>query len=375
LSDARFFYQTDLKTKLEDRLPSFKDIIFHEKLGTQSDRVERIERLAAALAPLVGADAKKAKRAARLCKADLLTEIVGEFPELQGTIGKYYAQEQGEDEAVAHAIEDHYRPKGPDDLVPSDPVSIAVALADKLDTLVGFWAVDEKPTGSKDPYALRRAALGIIRLVLDNKIRLPLIETTKSAAAGLVKPSIRDAAVNQKQLPVDLLGFFADRLKVQLREQGARHDLVDAVFALEGQDDLLLIVRRVEALGQFLDSEDGKNLLAGYKRATNIIRIEEKKDNRHHTGAPQAKLYRQPEEKALAGAVEMAETEAGRAVKKEDFVAAMRAMAKLRPPVDAFFDKVTVNVDDKALRQNRLKLLNQIREATREVADFSKVEG
>jgi len=375
LSDARFFYQTDLKTKLEDRLPSFKDIIFHEKLGTQSDRVERIERLAAALAPLVGADAKKTKRAARLCKADLLTEIVGEFPELQGTIGKYYAQEQGEDEAVAHAIEDHYRPKGPDDLVPSDPVSIAVALADKLDTLVGFWAVDEKPTGSKDPYALRRAALGIIRLVLDNKIRLPLIETTKSAAAGLVKPSIRDAAVNQKQLPVDLLGFFADRLKVQLREQGARHDLVDAVFALEGQDDLLLIVRRVEALGQFLDSEDGKNLLAGYKRATNIIRIEEKKDNRHHTGAPQAKLYRQPEEKALAGAVEMAETEAGRAVKKEDFVAAMRAMAKLRPPVDAFFDKVTVNVDDKALRQNRLKLLNQIREATREVADFSKVEG
>ncbi|HYP11337.1 MAG TPA: glycine--tRNA ligase subunit beta [Xanthobacteraceae bacterium] len=375
LSDARFFYQTDLKTKLEDRLPSFKDIIFHEKLGTQSDRVERIERLAAALAPLVGADAKKAKRAARLCKADLLTEIVGEFPELQGTIGKYYAQEQGEDEAVAHAIEDHYRPKGPDDLVPSDPVSIAVALADKLDTLVGFWAVDEKPTGSKDPYALRRAALGIIRLVLDNKIRLPLIETTKSAAAGLVKPSIRDAAVNQKQLPVDLLGFFADRLKVQLREQGARHDLVDAVFALEGQDDLLLIVRRVEALGQFLDSEDGKNLLGGYKRATNIIRIEEKKDNRHYTGAPQAKLYRQPEEKALAGAVEMAETEAGRAVKKEDFVAAMRAMAKLRPPVDAFFDKVTVNVDDKALRQNRLKLLNQIREATREVADFSKVEG
>jgi glycyl-tRNA synthetase beta chain len=375
LSDARFFYQTDLKTKLEDRLPSFKDIIFHEKLGTQSERIERIERLAAALAPLVGADVKKAKRAAQLCKADLLTEIVGEFPELQGTIGKYYAQEQGEDEAVAHAIEDHYRPKGPDDLVPSDPVSIAVALADKLDTLVGFWAVDEKPTGSKDPYALRRAALGIIRLVLDNKIRLPLIETTKSAAAGLLKASTRDAAVNRKQLPVDLLGFFADRLKVQLREQGARHDLVDAVFALEGQDDLLLIVRRVEALGQFLDNEDGKNLLAGYKRATNIIRIEEKKDNRHYTGVPQAKLYRQPEEKALARAIEVAETEAGRAVKKEDFVAAMRAMATLRPAVDAFFDKVTVNVDDKGLRENRLKLLNQIREATRAVADFSKIEG
>jgi glycyl-tRNA synthetase beta chain len=375
LSDARFFYQTDLKTKLEDRLPSFNNIIFHEKLGTQAERIDRIERLASELARFVGADAKKAKRAAQLCKADLLTEMVGEFPELQGTMGKYYAQEQGEDEAVAHAIEDHYRPKGPDDLVPSDPVSVAVALADKIDTLVGFWAVDEKPTGSKDPFALRRAALGIIRLVLDNKIRLHLIETTNLAAAGLIKASTRDAVVNRKQLPIDLLAFFADRLKVQLREQGARHDLVDAVFALEGQDDLLLIVRRVEALAQFLGSEDGKNLLAGYKRATNIIRIEEKKDNRHYTGAPQSKLYRQPEEKALANAIETAETEAGRAVKKEDFVAAMRAIAKLRPAVDAFFDKVTVNVDDKALRENRLKLLNQIREATGAVADFSKIEG
>jgi glycyl-tRNA synthetase beta chain len=375
LSDARFFYQTDLKTKLEDRLPSFNNIVFHEKLGTQAERIDRIERLAGELARFVGADGKKAKRAAQLCKADLLTEMVGEFPELQGTMGKYYAQEQGEDEAVAHAIEDHYRPKGPDDLVPSDPVSVAVALADKIDTLVGFWAVDEKPTGSKDPFALRRAALGIIRLVLDNKIRLRLIETTNSAAAGLIKASTRDAVVNRKQLPIDLLAFFADRLKVQLREQGARHDLVDAVFALEGQDDLLLIVRRVEALAQFLGSEDGKNLLAGYKRATNIIRIEEKKDNRHYTGAPQSKLYRQPEEKALASAIETAETEAGRAVKKEDFVAAMRAMAKLRPAVDAFFDKVTVNVDDKALRENRLKLLNQIREATGAVADFSKIEG
>jgi glycyl-tRNA synthetase beta chain len=372
LSDARFFYQTDLKTKLEDRLPSFNDIIFHEKLGSQAERIERIERLAGELAPLVGADVKKAKRAARLCKADLLTEMVGEFPELQGTMGKYYAQEQGEDEAVAHAIEDHYRPKGPDDLVPSDPVSVAVALADKLDTLIGFWAIGETPTGSKDPFALRRAALGIIRLVLENEIRLSLIQVTKSAAADL---GTRSAAADRKQLPLDLLAFFADRLKVQLRDQGARHDLVDAVFALENQDDLLLIVRRVEALGQFLDSEDGKNLLAGYKRATNIIRIEEKKDNRHYTGAPQAKLYHQPEEKALANAIESAETEAARAVEKEDFVGAMRAMAKLRPAVDAFFDKVTVNVDDKALRENRLKLLNQIREATRTVADFSKIEG
>ncbi len=374
LSDARFFYQTDLKTKLEDRLPRFKNIIFHEKLGSQAERIERIERLAGELAPLVGADVKKAKRAARLCKADLLTEIIGEFPELQGTMGKYYAEAQGEDEAVAHAIEDHYRPKGPDDLVPTDPVAVAVALADKLDTLVGFWSIDEKPTGSKDPFALRRAALGVIRIVLDNKIRLSLINATKSATAGLFAAGVRDP-VNRSQLPVDLLAFFADRLKVQLREQGARHDLVDAVFALEAQDDLLLIVRRVEALAQFLDSEDGKNLLAGYKRATNIIRIEEKKDGRQYTGAPQAKLYRQTEEKALAKTIDAAKIEAAQAVQKEDFAAAMRAMAKLRPSVDAFFDKVTVNVEDKALRENRLKLLNQIREATRAVADFSKIEG
>jgi len=375
LSDARFFYQTDLKTKLEDRLPSFNTIIFHEKLGTQGQRIERIERLAGELARTVGADVKKAKRAAHLCKADLLTEMVGEFPELQGAMGKYYAEEQGEDEAVAHAIEDHYRPKGPDDLVPSDRVSVAVALADKFDTLVGFWAVGEKPTGSKDPYALRRAALGIIRLMLENEIRLALIGAIKSAVMGLVRAGARNAAIDGKQLPIDLLAFFADRLKVQLREQGARHDLVDAVFALEDQDDLLLIVRRVEALGQFLDSEDGKNLLAGYKRATSIIRIEEKKDNRQYTGAPQAKLYRQPEEKALANAIAMAKTETARAVDKEDFVAAMRAMAKLRPAVDDFFDKVTVNVEDKPLRENRLKLLNQIHDATRTVADFSKIEG
>jgi glycyl-tRNA synthetase beta chain len=375
LSDARFFYQTDLKTKLEDRLPSFKNIIFHEKLGSQADRIERIERLAGELAPLVGADVKKAKRAARLCKADLLTEIVGEFPELQGTVGKYYAQAQGEDESIAHAIEDHYRPKGPDDLVPSDNVAVAVALADKLDALVGFWAIGEKPTGSKDPFALRRAALGTIRIVLDNKIRLSLIDATASAASGLLEPGTRDVVVNRTQLPVDLLTFFADRLKVQLREQGARHDLVDAVFALEGQDDLLLIVRRVDALAEFLDSENGKNLLAGYKRATNIIRIEEKKDGRQYTGAPQPKLYQQAEEKALAKAIDAAKIEAARAVQKEDFAAAMRAMAKLRPSVDAFFDKVTVNVEDKALRENRLKLLNEIREATRAVADFSKIEG
>jgi glycyl-tRNA synthetase beta chain len=404
LSDAKFFYETDLKTPLEDRLPKFEHIVFHEKLGTQAERIARIELLAGELAPLVGADVEKAKRAARLAKADLLTEVVGEFPELQGLMGKYYAEEQGEDESVAHAIEDHYSPKGPDDFVPADPVSIAVALADKIDTLVGFWAIDEKPTGSKDPYALRRAALGVIRIILDNRLRLRLISTFKQhhlVIAGL-DPAIHAASRSPQQRKMDhrvkpgdddkeisdLLAFFADRLKVQLREQGARHDLVDAVFALqeagspEGatgtkhvQDDLLLIVRRVEALGKFLDTEDGKNLLAGFKRATNIIRIEEKKDKREYTGAPDPKLYRQDEEKTLAQAIGVAKSEAERAVAAEDFEAAMRAMAKLRPHVDAFFDKVTVNVEDKPLRENRLKLLNEIRAATRAVADFSKIEG
>jgi glycyl-tRNA synthetase beta chain len=362
LSDAKFFYETDLKTRLEERLPKFEQIVFHEKLGTQAARIGRIAALAGQLAPVVGADVVKAKRAAQLCKADLLTNVVGEFPELQGLMGRYYAGVQNEDEAVAHACEDHYKPKGPDDLVPAEPVSIAVALADKIDTLTGFWAIDEKPTGSKDPYALRRAALGVIRTVIDNNLRLALKDVFEKA---IKKFSAGD----------DLLAFFADRLKVQLRDQGARHDLVDAVFSLSGQDDLLMIVRRVDALGKFLDSDDGKNLLAGYKRATNIIRIEEKKDKREYTGAPDAKKYQLSEEKALAEAIDVAKKEASAAVAKEDFAGAMRAMAKLRPRVDAFFDKVTVNVDEKPLRENRLKLLNEIREATRAVADFSKIEG
>ncbi len=410
LSDAKFFYETDLKTRLEDRLPKFEHIVFHEKLGTQAERIKRIEKLAAKLAPIVGADVMKAKRAARLCKADLLTEVVGEFPELQGLMGKYYALAQGEDASVALACEEHYKPLGPSDSVPTDPVSIAVALADKIDTLVGFWALDEKPTGSKDPYALRRAALGMIRVILHAGLRLRLLQIVTfshrlyldfyrriSALSGktsigrfklwpahtmLDKPDpIRpefyldvraiaagDAitAMETKGVPIEqdaknfppfftlnelknsLIAFFADRLKVQLREQGARHDLVDAVFALKGQDDLLLIVRRVEALGKFLDSEDGKNLLAGYKRATNIIRIEEKKDARQYVRKPDPSLYRQDEEWALSKAIDIAKEEAAAAVAKEDFAAAMRAMAKLRPHVDVFFDKVTVNVPDGA---------------------------
>jgi glycyl-tRNA synthetase beta chain len=364
---------------------------------------------------LVGADVAKAERAAQLCKADLLTEVVGEFPELQGLMGRYYAEAQNEDEAVAHAIEDHYKPKGPDDLVPSDPVSIAVALADKIDTLVGFWAIDEKPTGSKDPYALRRAALGVVRIILANSIRISLFDAIDHSVPGnsmaiggqsiaslqpmlsrlvqarkaeglrmaraVLSEALKDNPAEEKESErfahnmLDLLSFFADRLKVQLREQGARHDLVDAVFALEGQDDLLLIVRRVEALGKFLDTDDGKNLLAGVKRASNILGIEEKKDKRSYSGVPYAALLKLPEVKALASAVAAAKADASAAVATEDFAGAMSAIAKLRPTVDAFFDKVKVNDDDKAVRENRLKLLNEIREATRAVADFSKIEG
>jgi glycyl-tRNA synthetase beta chain len=415
LSDAKFFYETDLKTRLEDRLPKFKDIVFHEKLGTQAERIERIERLAGELAPLVGADVEKAKRAARLAKADLLTEVVGEFPELQGLMGRYYAEEQGEDEAVAHAIEDHYSPKGPDDLVPSDPVSIAVALADKIDTLVGFWLIAEKPTGSKDPFALRRAALGVIRIIQsDVRVRLtPFIskavwQTAKfeavvegarntlrlSAVVGgqavkiVVQPIPRTITEEEiakrldefksdyaKEIAKSLLSFFAERLKALLREQGTRHDLVDAVFAIEGQDDLFLLFHRLKALAVFLNTDDGSNLLAGYKRATNIIRIEEKKDGREYADVPDRDRYEKDEEYALADEISRAKVLTRRAIEAEDFEEAMSHLARLRPHVDAFFDKVTVNVDDAGLRENRLKLLNEIRAATRAVADFSRIEG
>jgi len=378
LSDAKFFWDTDRKTKLEARLPKFEQITFHEKLGTQAARIERIAKLAKELAPIVKADPAKAEKAARLAKADLLTEVVGEFPEVQGLMGKYYALAEGIDPEIATASEEHYKPQGPADRVPSAPVSVAVALADKLDTLAGFWAIDEKPTGSKDPYALRRAALGVIRIVLDNKLRLPLLGGAfRKALAALPKmpdpKNVKDApSISPEE---DLLGFFGDRLKVYLREAGARHDLVDAVFALEGQEDLVLIVRRVEALGKFLETEDGKNLLAGTKRAANILSIEEKKDKKTYSGEPDASKLTAPEEKALAAAIKTAESEIEAALKKEDFEAAMRAMTKLRAPVDAFFDKVIVNADDKVVRENRLKLLNRIREATRHVADFSRIEG
>jgi glycyl-tRNA synthetase beta chain len=374
LSDAKFFYETDLKIKLEDRLPKFDQIVFHEKLGTQAERINRIERLAAEIAPLVGADVAKAKRAAHLAKADLLTEVVGEFPELQGLMGKYYALAQGEDASVAAASEEHYKPQGPADRVPTDAVSVAVALADKIDTLVGFWAIDEKPTGSKDPYALRRAALGVIRIILETRTKISLrtlVETHFKYSFGKEYLDVADKIDH-------LMLFFEDRLEVQLRDQKARHDLVEAVLSADSLvrgSSLVSIVDRVEALGKFLDTDDGKNLLAGTKRASNILSIEEKKDKRAFDGAPDAGLYKLPEEKALAKAIDQVRGEAGAAAAKEDFAGAMGAMARLRPAVDAFFDKVKVNDDDPRVRENRLRLLNEIRAATRAVADFSKIEG
>ncbi len=381
LSDAKFFFDQDRKVLLPDRVPKLKEIVFHEKLGTQYERVQRIYKLAREIAPLVGADPDLAERAAILAKADLVSDMVGEFPELQGVMGRYYALDQQENPAVANAIAAHYKPMGPSDDVPREPVAIAVALADKLDTLVGFWAIDEKPTGSKDPYALRRAALGVIRIVLENGVRLPLHGTIREALTKWrkkmpVKAKEGDsfAAPDTTLARQTLLAFFADRLKVYLRDQGARHDLVDAVFALGG-DDLLMIVRRVEALGRFLDTEDGEHLLTGTKRAINILRIEEKKDARAYDEPPDPNLFKRPEEKALAKAVDEVEKAAGAAVAREDFEGAMAAMAKLRSPVDEFFDHVTVNAPEPELRANRLRLLNRIRATTLAVADFSKIEG
>ncbi len=383
LADARYFWETDLKTTLEQRLPKLDTIVFHEKLGTQGERVKRLKRLAREIAPLVPADGKLAERAAELAKADLVSEMVGEFPELQGLMGRYYAAAGDEDLSVATAIEDHYRPVGPSDRVPGDPVAITVALADKLDMLIGFWAAGEKPTGSKDPFALRRAALGVIRLVLEHGIRLHLLQVF-SRHADTVAASIRATTGDageaneffvREEVLSDLLAFFADRLKVQLSEQGARHDLVDAVFALGDQDDLVMIVRRIEALAGFLDTDDGANLVAGFRRAANILRDEERKSGERYSGAVDAQLVVEPEERALFEAIASSGSEAKAAVEIEDFQAAMSALARLRPAVDAFFDKVMVNVDDAKLRANRLKLLDRLRQATLSVADFSRVGG
>jgi glycyl-tRNA synthetase beta chain len=369
LNDARFFWDEDRKVSLETRLEKLKGVTFHAKLGTMYERVKRIEALARQIAPLVGADPDLAARAARLAKADLGTGMVGEFPELQGLMGGYYARAEGLSDAIADAIRDHYRPQGPSDAVPTAPISLAVALADKLDTLVGFFGCAEKPTGSRDPFALRRAALGIIRIVLENRLRLGLAGLIRQADA----PFAARGSGHHSEPAADLLAFFADRLKVLLREQGKRHDLVDAVFAL-GDDDLVRIVARVEALDAFLRSEDGANLLAGYKRATNILRAEEKKGP-----LPSGEAARLPgaptEETALITALDAAAPAVDAALAGEDFAAAMRALAALRQPVDGFFDKVLVNADDAAERDNRLRLLMQVRGAMARVADFAQVVG
>lgn len=351
LFDAKFFWDEDRKRRLDSRIDDLKGIVYHAKLGTQFERVERIAKLAGEIAGKIGADSKKAERAARLAKADLTSGVVGEFPELQGVMGRYYAQHDGEAVDVADAVRDHYKPVGPSDAVPADKVAIAVALADKLDSLKGFFAAGEKPTGSGDPFALRRAALGVIRILLENGLRLPL------------------------SVPDDLTVFFADRLKVALKEKGIRHDLIDAVFALGNEDDLVRLVARVEALQAFLKTDDGVNLLAGYKRAANILKAEEKKDGRVFAGQVAQSKLTDPGEVALFSALGTAKDQVIKALKGEDFSAAMRHMAALRVPVDAFFDGVKVNAEDASIRENRLHLLAALRAVVHQIGDFSKIEG
>ncbi|AEQ50593.1 glycine--tRNA ligase subunit beta [Pelagibacterium halotolerans] len=380
LSDAKFFYETDLETPLADNLPKLEDVVFHAKLGTQAERVARIEKLAAEIAPLVGADVEDAKRAAKLSKADLPTGMVGEFPELQGLMGRYYALAQGEKPEVATAIEEHYKPLGPSDRVPTEPVSIAVALADKLDILTGFWAIDEKPTGSKDPYALRRAALGVIRLIVDNRCSVDLTKLLIDHAERYFDPV--DPVANA----FAVIEFIADRLKVQLRESGARYDLLDSVYNIatgvvtgrEGRansKDILQIVSRVAALSSLLAADDGKALLAGYKRAANILIAEEKKDATTYASVVDAAKLETPEEQRLAAAVEQARTDVTARLENDDYAGAIAVLASLRTPVDAFFESVLVNDPDPAIRANRLNLLASLRDTMHLVADFSKVAG
>ena len=375
LADAKFFWDQDRRTRLADRMSALKAITFHAKLGTVAEKSQRVAALAADLTENTpGADKDAARSAALLCKADLATGMVSEFPDLQGVMGRYYALHDGESSDVASAIADHYSPLGPNDRCPTAPVSVAVALADKIDTLVGFWLIDEKPTGSKDPYALRRAALGVIRLILENGLRFDLL-TVFAAAMQLYRgnnviPETAPGAIGN-----DLLGFFADRLKVHLRESGVRHDLIAAVFALGDEDDLVRLMARVEALGEFLSNEDGENLLVAYRRAANIVRIESKKDKSEYSGDVSADLLALDEERTLFTNFAVARTGAEDAISAERFDGAMEAMATLRQPVDAFFDKVTVNADDTDLRQNRLRLLSQFATTLNQIADFSLIEG
>ena len=369
LHDAKFFWDQDRKVTLQSRLPKLDNIVFHAKLGSLAERVLRLRGLAREVsADIDGCETKLADRAAEIGKADLVSLMVFEFTELQGLMGKYYAENDGEAPEVANAIAEHYAPAGPSDMCPTAPVSVALALAEKLDTLAGFFAIDEKPTGSKDPFALRRAALGVIRLVLENGLRLPLRRIFAFAVSQYPATIRRDEAVE------DLLAFFADRLKVHLREQGVRHDLVSAVFALDGEDDLVRLLARVEALSDFVSGESGVNLMAGYKRASNILRIEEKKDDMSYDADVSADLLSLEEERKLYEALIDVRHKALPLLRDEDYAAAMTEFARLREPVDTFFEKVTVNSDNADERANRLKLLAQIRTALHDIADFSKIE-
>ncbi|WP_144186510.1 glycine--tRNA ligase subunit beta [Elioraea rosea] len=374
LSDARFFWDQDRRQRLDSRLPRLEAVTFHARLGTQGARVLRLVRLAGILAPMLGADIAKAERAAMLAKADLVTGMVGEFPELQGYMGRRYAAHDGEDEAVALAIEQHYAPAGQGDAVPSAPVSVTVALADRLDTIAGFFAADERPTGSGDPFALRRAALGVIRLVRENELRLDLVVLLGEAVAAFAEPLGLDQA-RQAALVDGLYGFLIERLRVQLRAEGRRHDVIAATLGAQRDGDLVRLLARADALAALLGTEDGANLLTAHKRASNILRIEEKKDGRAYAEPPDAALLREPAETALAAALDAAEPAIGERLGREDFAGAMAEMGRLRAPVDAFFAAVTVNATETELRGNRLRLLSRIRAVTARAADFSLLEG
>lgn len=437
LSDAKFFWENDLrvaKAGMTEWLDGLKSVTFHNKLGSQADRIARIAALAREIAPLVGADADLAEQAAKLAKADLRSAMVGEFPELQGLMGMYYAREAGLPEAVALAARDHYSPLGPTDAVPTEPVSVAVALADKIDTLTGFWAIDEKPTGSKDPFALRRAALGVIRLVLGERVKAPLLKPATHRVRMLVESRRSESELDLKarhsaaeyhlralslqllelssdedkqhlrrdvqqseamfaladsewqkvaaredslisSASADLLAFFHDRLKVFLKDQGIRHDVIDACLAMSGNDDLTLLVKRAEALAAFLKTEDGTNLLQGFKRANNILSQAEAKDGVEYSYGADPKFAETDAERALFTALDAAEAAIQPAMKAEDFAAAMAAMAQLRAPTDAFFNAVQVNAENPIIRRNRLNLLHRIRAICSGVADLTKVDG
>ena len=398
LADAKFFWDQDRKRTLESRVGDLDGIVFHAKLGSLGEKVRRIEVLAANIAELLSFDADATREAARLCKADLTTEMVGEFPELQGVMGRYYALDEGKPAEVADAIAEHYSPAGPNDDCPNAPVSVAVALADKIDTLVGFFAIDEKPTGSKDPYALRRAALGVIRLVVENNLRIQLAYVARQAilnypdSVRMYPHSVEYAAARiedhmtaehdlphhhtvAKQIAWSIVEFITERLKVHLKEKGVRHDLIAAVFALGGEDDLVRLLARVDALDSFLGTDDGEHLLTAYRRAANIVRIEEKRDGARYDEPPIADLFVQDEETSLHNSLTASATASSIMLENKEFSRAMSELAQLRGPVDRFFDEVTVNCDKPKLRENRLRLLSTIQATMNRVADFSKIEG